>query len=459
MKLLKALALASILAALATPAVAARPMPLEDPIRFTGHGAAYGPDGRQVEVTAAFIAHAQALYTAQALLAATPVQRARFDYKRSYLTDLSRGAVTGVDRQSALYANSLLLDWLIDEVKPPEAARLKLRNRMLQSWLSQGLGHLDGQVFVMPAHLRAQVTQAGLAAPAAVAGPTAKVMQDRETYAKQCIKSGVPVPPTWGKNGPGLWNSRTALSAPFISNALTAELFEYQSAKPEGVCLALPRYAPGAATPIRLLGIICMGTGVPAGPGKFVSNACFWDNQLDKKTVPVARGVEVPLTVGFAAGDELDGGTGGVCTACHAGENAFIVHPDDAPFIGIKKLEPKAWYTPLVPAGWPKNPGPNTKLKGVDISVAPGNSDCLDCHNEASKRRLPEIVKQLALGTPPAGKPATPDTDAENYCDAVLIPAINATMPQGSAGPFPDPDYKKHNDFLIAECARVKRLP
>lgn len=427
-----------LLLALAAPAGIAAAPPFNDPITGSAHGAIFGPDGKQIDVTAEFIARAQAVYTAHALEGASAAQRARFESKRVYLDDLARGAVAPGDRQGALFARSLLLDWLIDEVAPADAAVLKARNRLLVSSIQHGRGYMDGQPYTMLAHEQAQLTQAGvLPAAAAAVGLTPEVLQARETYAKNCRKAGVPIPPTWGKNGAGLWNSNGVLAAPFISQTLKAEVFVYQSATPQGVCLALPRYGAAAGAPIEQLGIVCMGTGIDTGGGNFVSNACFWDNQLDKKSQNVPRVGEFPLNTTFAANDELKDGQGGICTACHAGENAYIVHPDDPAFQGIANLKPKAYYTPLVTAGWPLNATPNTKLAGVVLGAA--DSSCLDCHSAAKKQRIPEIVKELA--TPPG----------ENYCDAVLLPAIVTTMPPG--GPFPDPDYKKQNDFLTQACA------
>src|SRR5678816_3299079 len=95
--------------------------------------------------------------------------------------------------------------------------------------------------------------------------------------------------------------------------------------------------APGAQ--IELLGIICMGTGIANASGATVASACFWDNQKDKQGVLVPRTGEFPINTNFAAGNELEGGSGGICTACHAGENAFIIHPEEKAFMGIANLK------------------------------------------------------------------------------------------------------------------------
>lgn len=431
--------------ALALPLTAAvmAALPYDDPIRGAAHGAVFGADGKHVQVTPEFIARAQSVYLARALEGASVQQRARYDARRAWLEDVTRGSGSADDRQSALVARSLLLDWLIGEVGPADAAHLRQRNNLLVSLLRRGLGHPEGAPYVMQPHEQARFRQGGVSPQLVASGtpPAAEVLQARETYAKKCKKAGVPVPPTWGKAGAAGWTSRGVLADPFISTDKLAEVFVYQSATPQGVCLALPRYkAAPAGAQIELLGIICMGTGLDIGGGNFASNACFWDNQKDDKVVLFPRTGEFPINTNFAAGEELDGGSGGTCTACHAGENAFIIHPEDPAFQGIANLKPKAWYKPMVAASWPQNPGPNTKLAGVALPA--GQDSCLDCHGRGT--RLPEIVKAIAT---PAG---------ENYCDAVLTTAIDSTMPPGAAA-YPDPDYKTHTDFLLKECADAKK--
>jgi len=429
---------------LAADVMAARPF--NDPITGSAHGAVFGPDGNEVHVTAEFLARAQQIYLSHVLDGANAAQRASYQAKRTYLDDVARG--TPGDLQAALMARSVLLDWLIDEVGPEDSALLKQRNRIIEWSLEDGVGSADGSSYSMQPHEAAMLSQVGLAAPQLIAAgtpPADAVLQAREEYAKKCRKAGVPIPPTWGKTGAGGWNSNGVLQRTdvFISKDKLAEVFQFQSASPQGVCLALPRYKPMPAdAKIELLGIICMGTGIDVGGGKTESSACFWDNQKNKKGVKFPRTGEFPINTNFAAGPELNGGTGGTCTKCHAGENAYIVHPDKDPFKNIANLEPKAYYKPIVAASWPQNSGPNTKLAGVALPA--GQQSCLDCHSETDKRRLPEIVKEIA--TPPG----------ENYCRQVLRNAIDRTMPQGGTV-FPDPDYRTHANFLLKSCADAAR--
>ena len=416
---------------LAVPTGAVAPQSFDDPIRGAAHGAAFGADGREITVTAEFISRAQAAYTARALQSAGVLQRARHALKRSYLEDLARGAATAADQQAALYGASLLLDWLIDEVKPADAALLRQRNRVLMSFIRRGVPYMPRQAFTLQPHHEAQLRAAGVPAPA-LAVPAPEVLQARENYAKRCRKAGVPIPPTWGKTGAGFWNSKGPAAAPFISTDKTAEVFVYESMNPEGVCVALPRYAAAPGSPNELLGIICQGVAS--------SNACFWDNQFNDVTQPIPRTGEFPLNTSFAAGEELEGGAGGVCTACHAGENAYIIHPDDAPFANVPKRQPKDYYKPIVHTSWPQNRTPNTLLVGVVLGLA--DESCRECHRKGDAGRLPEIVTELF------------QPDGSAYCEAVLKKAINKTMPS-PAGAASAP-YKKHTDFLLAECNRVK---
>ena len=70
-----------------------------------------------------------------------------------------------------------------------------------------------------------------------------------EAYRTLCRDNGVPVPPDWGTSG---WIPRGVLTTEFISADRQAEVFTFQSASPEGMCIALPRFDEGDT--IRLLG-------------------------------------------------------------------------------------------------------------------------------------------------------------------------------------------------------------
>lgn len=399
-----------------------------DPISFTGHGGLFDSKGELVaNVTPDFIASALGYYTARALLAASPSQRAEHRQKYNFIE-----ALTAKDRPGQLMAEALLLDWLIAQAQPADADALRVRNATLKTYLQpRSAGPVED-------FQRAMLAQAGLAAAAAATGglpaPPFAVAQKREAYMKRCVEAGVPKPPDWDPSGGTGWVSKTELPRVFISTDKTAELFAYESTTPAGICLALPRYVAGAATDIDLLGIICMGkskAGTATRP-----TACFWDNQVSKFSTPVGRTVKIPIA-NFAAGEELKDGQGEVCTMCHAGENSFIVHPDQAPFRGLKNLIPDDTYAPIVDASWPQNDAFTTSLKAV---AAPGKA-CTDCHFKGDAGLLPKIEKKI-----------------KGYCGAVLLPSIRFTMPRGG-GPRPNDKYKEHIKVLTDECTAANAAP
>ena len=124
--------------------------------------------------------------------------------------------------------------------------------------------------------------------------------------------------------------------------------------------------------------------------------------------------------------------------------NAFMIHPGIPGVQGHQNLEPKAWYKPTAAATWPQTPGPNTKLAGVVLPA--GQDSCLDCHDEADKRRPPEIVKAI---TPRPGI---------NYCDAVLSIAINKTDAAQRRGVARSGNHKTHTDFLLKGARRREEV-
>jgi hypothetical protein len=135
-----------------------------------------------------------------------------------------------------------------------------------------------------------------------------------------------------------------------------------------------------------------------------------------------------------------------MCTSCHAGENAFIIHPENrgsdrtalalADRVSIQT--DTGWYNPIVPAGWPENPGPGTQLDGITSPKS-----CTGCH------KFPQVSNKL-----------------EGYCNDELEAALLYTMPafQNPSLIFKpavpdvndpnmiDPDYKPHVEALRAAC-------
>jgi hypothetical protein len=310
-----------------------------------------------------------------------------------------------------------------------------------------------------------------LASPPAHAIPTENGGQ---AYIDECRAAGVPKPPDWPS--PGKWIKSGNMDRPlnphnrfaprtFASPGNYAEVYYYDSrvdpAQPPGVCFALPRFNESSfnvpTDTIALLGIICQGQAS--------GSACFWDNSEDTtndgldngRPFTIGRNEFVPIVGspgvrGFAGGIDLFGAEGGACTECHAGENIFIIHPkvsdiDPTPLaLGDELLKPELWPTPIVPRGWPDNPGPGNPLDGVASTKSCGGGIC----HGPSGHRFPQLSRELF-----------------RYC-ALLELAIQHTMPAFQILTNPnktfvpaadDPDYSGHINALRAACASDPPLP
>lgn len=243
-----------------------------------------------------------------------------------------------------------------------------------------------------------------------------KTTANSEDYIKECDAAGVPIPPPMYADP---WEKRGVFTNEFISESSESELWFYESKSPEGACLALPRYDDGKTA--SLFGIICVG--------KKSSNACFWDNPRGKN---FPRNVPVDIS-SFVGGFDLKQNGQGTCTACHAGENPFVVHPDKPAFAGLtSSLMPDNWHNPLVHPDWPENPGPTTLLDSVSSA-----SECDSCHTQSYAGRFPDVS----------------DPEIQQYCSAVLetsvFGGVKRTMPQGGGSIAP---YFSHIDALLSAC-------
>lgn len=251
-------------------------------------------------------------------------------------------------------------------------------------------------------------------------------------YVTECRAAGVPEPPpfnyedAWHGRPNSKWTNKGVLNTTIAGGGgQTAEVFSYDSrndpsdpTNPPGVCIALPRSVfPSGQTPdegppsrIALLGVICQG----ANTGK----ACFWDNGDGwLNDVGVPGGVnplwtlsfgDGPRTSNFVGGAELGRGLGGNCPSCHQGENVFIIHPTTP--LNVDNRWPAQWHKPIVPAGWPENPGP--------FPFEPARTDsCLQCHNQ------PTTVGRFPLVS----------NENRTYCTEILDKVTGLTMPNSGA--------------------------
>jgi hypothetical protein len=214
------------------------------------------------------------------------------------------------------------------------------------------------------------------------------------------------------------WKSQGFIptSTQFISGT-PAELRTFQSSSPPGMCIALPRYTDTTKTTVKLDGVICLGQS---------SKVCFWDNQMNRVGFNFASGAEIPIGAPNpainpagqyqAGGLELERGSGGVCTDCHAGQNPFIIHPlADLGSLLMGDLQNRLptfsvnRYDPLVPASWPQNQDshPPTRVPSV----------CASCHVSGTAGALPYLSSKIS-----------------QYCGTILGQAIRRTMPPGREG-------------------------
>ena len=380
----------------------AQPAQKDEPIKFIGHGAMFDRNGREVAPTLTFIEQAQEWYLTNLQARLTANKKTEFSRLRREMT---QGLV--LDKQSRLVLNTHLIDWLLAQTIPENRDRIQGKINLMKFLLKTRLNEnsdlraprssqpfnvdrrLLQRLSTMPKppgqqdhHVPSMITTAGGAA-----------------YRTLCQTNGVPLPPDFGPTS--AWVSRGLIpqSDLFIVANRGAEVLTFESSSPVGMCIALPRFDTVSDT-VLLDGIICVGQAS--------SKVCFWDNQTAGVAFTFQRGTFQDIDQ-WAGGADLLGGSGGVCTECHAGENPYIIHPNTSQ-LGDLSLTlptfPNAWHDPIVPSSWPENPGPMN---------APAS--CRGCHVQGSAGRLPHLSPAL-----------------ENYCDMILSQAIQRTMPPGAPG-------------------------
>ncbi len=244
----------------------------------------------------------------------------------------------------------------------------------------------------------------------------------------------MPVPETvWGRG----WTDTGTLQSQIGFPGDPSELSIHRSRNPDGFCLALARFTQGVVG--GHLDVICLGLET--------SNACFWHNNDDPRTAG-----EDPINLQLIMRlDLLDGGAaldGDGCTSCHAGENPFIVHPEDPAFKEAARLnnlffgrghnfDADDWYTALGPPANLDNADPSDFLDTVA-----SDGKCTSCHQQhgppdASGGRFPKISR---TGFPPR-------SPYKAYCDTVLAGTLGADPNQSNfppSMPLWDPEDPQH---------------
>ena len=393
------------------PALVAEPPQAIDilaqgPISAVGHGAMLDRQGQPIKATPQFLAEAQRYY-----LEALGKQLAG-DAQARFATFQKRYASVGKwNATETSELNHAWIVWALNEVKPPQQSELASISQFLRHQLTAQTAAAS----VKPSPRVLELMPSAIAG-AGKAGDKPQLLlsttNSGAAYLAECASAGVPTPPDWGSPQ---WVSKGPLTVDFLQSSPDVEVFMFNA--PSGVCYALPR---SSGNTIGLLGVICLG--------RTTGNACFWDNQKNDLQVPIPKGAAVPISQ-FAGGFELEGGEGGTCTRCHAGENPFIIHPGTA--LSQPNIMPNKWYTPRVAASWPQNPGPTNLL--ACVSLAAGDASCLGCHSSAAAGggRFPAV-----------------STDLSGYC-GILNKAMTLTMPPGSPN---NAAYAKHRNALAAAC-------
>jgi hypothetical protein len=335
-----------------------------DPIVGVGHGALFGPDGKELNVTEDMILSSQQYFIDKLL----STESANKSLLKEALDKIKSSIYELVDDK--IVANTLFLNELINKVNPQNKALLISINNGLSSKYEF---ELNKQKKKSPFEL---LRKADSKLVRDLKGRGLNVFMvttnSGEAYCEECKNQGVPIP----KNmfGPE-WKNLGEFDKEFISTELRAELMIYESDNPKGVCLALPRYFDGTDNS-NLFGVICLGTET----GK----VCFFDNPRGKSF----KKNEVVSFKNWLGGIDLIKNSQGVCTDCHAGENPYVVHPEKAPFAGIiNKLKSPIWYDPLVDSSWPQNLGPNNILAGI-----PSEGKCSSCHTQGNAGRFPIML-------------------------------------------------------------------
>lgn len=399
------------------------------PFSYAYHGILINDDLKEIRITEDFLKKSQQQYI-DYLLKQSP-KNLREDYIQ-FSKELSNNSnIDEIEKVNIRYA---FIQGLTEKIKPKDIKRIKENNDLLrlkfyklykkknpypknkddafstQSYLLlstyNNLSWLIELMKILAAYWESQQPEP----------PT--------EYIGECLDNGVPQPPDWGDED---WVYQDELNDVFIVIFNQAHVYAYESQEPEGICIALPRINP-LFSRIENLGIICLG--------KNTGKACFWDNQENDIAFNIELNEEVDIER-FAGGEELYGGEGGTCTACHAGENPFVIHPEtaldlaangyDMSFVNNEETSGR-WHEPIVSSLWPDNPGPTSVLDNEELGsftttvyeplggwfpwwreVTIQRQSCQTCH------KLPD----------------TSSSTMDAYCNNVLSLAADRTMPPG----------------------------
>lgn len=407
-------------------------------LAYFAHGQAFDAAGAIIRLEPARIQIEQALLAKRALALLSEDMQVEASALQLALGEAAQG---DADR---IISSAALIYWLLDHAKASLADPLRQLNAgLLFSYLEGARGFDEDPDFwrMLSERPRQLLERSGFRWPWELMPPPPPTQ-----YMNDCLAAGVPVPPPWGDPQ---WLSHGLQEPRFVTvDTPEAEVFVYRSQKPQGLCMALPR---STGTTISTLQIVCQG--------KVSSRVCFWDNRIRGVKQPIQKDQRRPISE-FTGGDNITFG-GENCSDCHAGFNAFVVHPGsavDLTQLGID-MQPSTWYSPMISPASPQNPGPDTALAGLPLGTAAvtlydplwgwfpwwrtfsvQEQSCVSCH------QLPDVSK-------------TP-----LYCGSVLGNAVDFTMPPGTAGihagwerisSSADLAFEKHVNALRKACGKA----
>jgi len=392
--------------------------PESEPIASVGHGGLFDNRGQEIDPTPDFVKSAQSWYLKKLKSAASSAQQKEYDIVlQNYKEGLS------LSPQDELLANQAALVWLAGATADRRTlGKMRALEYRLRLSPSSDNKSMYARRPVAPNTVLLQRISTPWKLPLKIPTPGGGTANKGKEYVDECSAAQVPIPPPIGKldpSGKTGWKSAGYLQGKdqFIVRTL-AEVRIFES--PSGICYALPRYTDDSKAEVGIDGVICLS--------KTTSKVCFWDNQMSGAGFSFPSGTLIPIgypdlgvnATGLyqAGGAELEGGSGGICTDCHAGENPFVVHPRAELATGI------TWgsvqdllaafgadrYQPIVPASWPQN------SSSADEAFVP--KACKSCHSQdGAGGRLPALSTQL-----------------DSYCNGILPQALTKTMPPKNPG-------------------------
>jgi hypothetical protein len=415
------------------------------------HGLALDAKGLPIRLTPDVILQTQKTYIQRLEQLIKTDQQEKFKQKRNEI--FGSGALSEADQ---VWGNALWVAWMLDNIKPDDLDTVRAKNYVLLSRYASQTGKpidveelANGRLTNQPLNENLQkvlIDIFNLLFP-----------PDNRKYLADCRASGVPTPPPW--NSPEWKKEPNPLTISYLTpsseypNRLT-EIYSYQSAKPKGLCIALSVAHDPVASPntLNALGVICQSVSTVRSKAISNSKACFWDNNGDI-TKPAAGQTYSITSWRFLAPPHLPDDNR--CSDCHAGENAFIIHPGQ-PTDNAKNAFNTAnplnnfttrnnWYKPLVQNNWPQNPQP--------APYKTGNKRCTSCHISNIAGRLPNVIGGRGLSK----------NNLYKYCGFilpnVLTDAVRDTFPGTMSVHKPGNAVPGYADSVSALYANCKSLP